>query len=86
MLTEVTSGQFLYLEFFKVKTSLAVFWQEKILWVGIINMLVACTSTRIEDVICFQEALIRFSKLSFPVAHGEFLRLQYEDHMYIHME
>ena len=31
-------------------------------------------STRIE----FQEALIRFSKLGFPVAHGKFLSVQYE--------
>ena len=35
-------------------------------------------STRIE----FQEALIRFAKLGFPVAHGKFLSLQYEDYIY----
>jgi hypothetical protein len=64
-----------------VKTSLAAFWQGKILCVGVTNILVARASTRIEDVICFQEALIRFSKLDFPVAHGEFLRLQYEDYI-----
>ena len=39
---------------------------------------IARTSARIE----FQEALIRFSKLSFPVAHEKFLSLQYEDYMY----
>jgi hypothetical protein len=27
--------------------------------------------------------LIRFSKLGFPVAHGKFLRLQYEDYIQI---
>ena len=42
---------------------------------------IARASTRIE----FQEALIRFSKLGFPVAHGMFLSLQYEDYMYIHI-
>ena len=35
---------------------------------------IARASTRIE----FQEALIRFSKLGFPVAHGRFLSLEYE--------
>jgi hypothetical protein len=64
-----------------VKTSIAAlhdFWQGKILWVGISIMLVVRASTRIEDVICFQKVLIRFSKLSFPVE--EFLRLQYKDY------
>ena len=38
---------------------------------------IARASTRIE----FQEDLTRFSKLGFPVAHGEFLSLQYEDYI-----
>ena len=54
---------------FEVKSSLDAIWQGKIIWVGVINTLVARASTRIEDVICFQEALMRFSKLGFPVAH-----------------
>ena len=37
---------------------------------------IARASTTIE----FQKALIRFSKLGFPVAHGRFLRLKYEDY------
>ena len=64
-----------------MKTSLAAFWQGKLLWVCVINTPVARASTIIEDVICFQEALIRFPKLGFPVAHEEFLRLQYEDYI-----
>ena len=66
---------------FEVKTFLATFWQGKILWVGVINVLVVRASNRIKDLICFQEALIRFSKLGFPVAHGEFLRLKFEDYI-----
>ena len=66
---------------FEVKTSLAAFWQGKILWVGVINTLVARALSRIEDLICFQEALIKFSKLGFPVVRGEFLRQQYEDYI-----
>ena len=54
---------------FEVKTSLAGFGRKK--------KSIARASTRIE----FQEAMIRFSKLGFPVAHGEFLRLQYEDYI-----
>ena len=75
--------------FFEVKTSIAAlhnFWQGEIIWVGVIKTLVSRASTRIEGVISFQEALIRFSKLRFPVAHGEFLRLQYEDYISIHIE
>ena len=40
---------------------------------------IARASTRIE----FQEALIRFSMLGFPVAYGKFLSLQYEDYIYL---
>jgi hypothetical protein len=38
---------------------------------------IARASTRIE----FQEALIRFSKLGFTVAHGRFLSLEYKDYL-----
>ena len=41
---------------------------------------IARASTRIE----LQEAMIRFSKLGFPVAHGKFLGVQYEDYIYIY--
>ena len=39
---------------------------------------IARASTRIG----FQEPLIRFSKLGFPVAHGMFLNVQYKDYQY----
>ena len=39
---------------------------------------IARSSTKIE----FQKALIRFSKLGFPVAHGKFPSLQYKDYIY----
>ena len=60
-----------------MKTSLAGFGrgQKSISWRH--HDAITRASTRIE----FQEALIRFSKLGFPVAHGEFLRLQYEDYI-----
>ena len=66
---------------FEVKNSTASFWKGKILWVCVVNTLVAHASTRIEDLICFHEALIRFSKLGFRVARGEYPRLQYEDYI-----
>ena len=63
---------------FIVKTSLAAFGRGKKKSMGWRhNDAIARASTRIE----FQEALIRFFKLDFSVAHGEFLSLQYEDYI-----
>ena len=64
------------------------FWSENFfshVWQGKKSMswrhhsAIAHTSTRIE----FHEALIRFSKLGFPVAHQKFLSLQYEDYKFL---
>ena len=54
-----------------MKTSLAAFGR-------LHHDAIARASARIE----FQEALIRFSKLCFPVAHGKFLSLQYTKIIY----
>ena len=61
-----------------MKTSLAAFGRVKSMsWRH--HDAIAHASTKIE----FQEALIRFSKLGFPVTHGKFLGLQYEDYVQI---
>ena len=43
---------------FEVKTSLAAFWQGKILWVDVINMVVAHASTRIEELMIWEKIFI----------------------------
>ena len=63
--------------FFEVKNSLAGFDRGKKSMSLCHQGAIARESTRIG----FQEALIRFSKFGFPIAHGMFLSLQYKDYI-----
>ena len=66
-----------YQAIFEVKTSLVALGRITIY--GLASSW--CYCARICNGRRVQEALIRFSKLGFAVAHGEFLRLQYEDYI-----
>ena len=57
------------------------FWKEKIVWFGVINTLVVRASTRIARRNMFPGGLDKILQFRFPVAHGEFLRLQYEEYI-----